>query len=87
MTLDERFAEAQRRVTKLPARPGNDRLLEIYALYKQGQLGDVQGGRPGLFELKGRAKWDAWARLKGVAPEEAKRRYVELVDRLEADGR
>jgi len=82
MTLDERFADAQKRVTQLSTRPSNEQLLQLYGLYKQGLFGDVQGKRPGLLDPKGRAKWDAWSSLKGVAQEEAKRRYVELCERL-----
>jgi len=84
MTLDEQFADAQERVKKLPARPGNDVLLELYSLYKQASAGDVQGSRPGLMDFAGRAKYDAWAKLTGVDRDEAKQRYVALVDRLVA---
>ena len=84
MTLDEQFADAQERVKKLPTRPGNDVLLELYSLYKQASAGDVQGSRPGLMDFAGRAKYDAWAKLTGVARDEAKQRYVALVDRLVA---
>lgn len=82
MTLAERFEDAQRRVRTLPAAPGNDVLLELYALYKQGSAGDVSGGRPGMLDIKGRAKYDAWARRKGMGRDAAMEAYVALVDRL-----
>ena len=82
MTLDERFAAAQERVKTLPAAPDTATLLELYALYKQGTVGDATGGRPGVFDLKGRAKHDAWAARKGMAREAAREAYVALVDRL-----
>lgn len=84
VSLDERFAEAQARVKCLSARPGNDVLLELYGLYKQATSGDVQGARPGMMDFAGRAKFDAWAARKGMAADEAKTRYVALVDRLAA---
>jgi acyl-CoA-binding protein len=81
-TLDERFAEAQKKVQTLPKRPPNETLLELYALYKQGSEGDVRGARPGLFDVKGRAKYDAWAARRGLTGEAAKEAYVALVERL-----
>jgi diazepam-binding inhibitor (GABA receptor modulator, acyl-CoA-binding protein) len=82
MALPEDFAAAQQRVKTLTTRPSNDTLLELYGLYKQATDGDVQGKRPGMLDLKGRAKFDAWTGMKGVGREEAMRRYVALVDRL-----
>jgi acyl-CoA-binding protein len=82
MTLAEKFADAQERVKTLTRRPSNEELLELYALYKQGSVGDAQGSRPGLFDLKGRAKYDAWAGKKGWSTDRAQQAYVDLVDRL-----
>ena len=39
--------------------------LKIYGLYKQATIGDVNTDRPGMFDLKGKAKWDAWNAQKG----------------------
>jgi diazepam-binding inhibitor (GABA receptor modulating acyl-CoA-binding protein) len=41
-------------------------LLQLYALYKQGSEGDVEGKRPGFTDMVGRAKYDAWAAIKGT---------------------
>lgn len=80
--LEARFEEAQERVQELPERPSNEVLLDLYAYYKQGSLGDVQGKRPGMLDLKGRAKYDAWSARKGLSREDAMQAYVDLVDRL-----
>ena len=82
MTLEERFADAQARVKTLAQAPSTDRLLELYALYKQGSAGDVDGKRPGMLDIKGRAKWDAWAGKKGLTRAQAMEAYVGLVDTL-----
>ena len=82
--LAERFAEAKGRVEKLARRPSNDQLLELYAYYKQATDGDVSGSRPGMLDLKGRAKFDAWAKAKGTGKDDAMKRYVALVDKLAA---
>ena len=83
-TTAERFEEAQRRVQGLSRTPSNPQLLELYALYKQSTSGDVTGSRPGLLDVKGRAKYDAWNARKGLPRERAMEEYVALVDRLVA---
>ena len=84
MTATEKFEDAQKRVKALAASPSTDELLQLYALYKQGTAGDVQGSRPGMIDFRGRAKWDAWAGKKGLGREAAMEAYVALVDRLTA---
>jgi acyl-CoA-binding protein len=78
----DQFKDAKARVEKLSARPSNDQLLELYGLYKQATEGDVSGDRPGLLDLKGRAKYDAWTKRKGVSKEDAMKKYVAAVDKL-----
>jgi acyl-CoA-binding protein len=76
------FDDAQARVKTLTERPSNQTLLELYALFKQGSEGDVSGKRPGMLDMKGRAKYDAWAKKKGLSREEAQAKYCALVDEL-----
>jgi diazepam-binding inhibitor (GABA receptor modulator, acyl-CoA-binding protein) len=80
-----RFEDAKARVEKLKTRPSNEELLELYGLYKQATEGDVSGSRPSILDLKGRAKYDAWSRRKGLSGEEAVKKYVALVGKLEAE--
>ena len=82
MTLQERFEDAQKRVKALTQAPATDQLLQLYALFKQGSVGDVSGARPGMMDFKGRAKYDAWAEKKGLTRERAMESYVALVDQL-----
>ena len=82
MELAERFADAQTRVKALSKAPSNDNLLELYALYKQATVGDATGSRPGMFDLTGRAKFDAWAKRKGISKDDAMSKYIATVDRL-----
>jgi diazepam-binding inhibitor (GABA receptor modulator, acyl-CoA-binding protein) len=79
MALDEDFAAAQQKVKGLRQTPSNDELLSLYALYKQATSGDASGKRPGMLDLKGRAKFDAWSQVKGTASGDAKKKYVDLV--------
>ncbi len=82
MDLDDDFKYAVDRSQLLEKQPTNI-LLDLYSLYKQASEGDVQGKRPGMTNMRGRAKWDAWEKRKGMARDEAKRQYIALVDKLE----
>ncbi|MCC7534670.1 MAG: acyl-CoA-binding protein [Deltaproteobacteria bacterium] len=81
MTTQEEFEAAQLRV-KAVTSLSNDTLLELYGLYKQSTVGDVDGKRPGMMDIRGRAKYDAWASRKSMTREAAMKAYVALVDRL-----
>jgi acyl-CoA-binding protein len=82
MELSAKFEDAQVRVKQLAKTPSTDDLLELYALYKQATAGDVSGSRPGMLDMKGRAKFDAWSKKKGTNKDGAMTKYVALVDRL-----
>jgi diazepam-binding inhibitor (GABA receptor modulating acyl-CoA-binding protein) len=76
--LAQRFADAQARIKPVTGL-GNDVLLDLYALYKQATSGDVTGARPGMLDVKGRAKYDAWAKRKGMTQDAAMEQYIALV--------
>lgn len=80
--MKEQFDSAVTRSRELTTRPSNEDLLMLYALYKQATEGDVSGERPGGFDFKAIAKYDAWAEVKGKSKEDAMKEYVSLVDRL-----
>lgn len=83
MELTEQFDQAIARSKELTKRPTNEELLRLYALYKQGSEGDVNGERPGGFDFKAIAKYDAWAQLKGKTRQQAMQEYIDLVKKLE----
>lgn len=76
--FDKAVAESK----QLPEKPDNATLLRIYALYKQATEGDAQGKRPGFGDLVGRAKYDAWAGVKGKSAADARQEYVDLIESL-----
>lgn len=80
--LNTLFETAVAESKSLSKRPDNETLLKIYSLYKQGTSGDVSGKRPGMFDMVGRAKYDAWAKLKGTGTDDAMQRYVDLINSL-----
>lgn len=82
MSLADDFEEAQKRVNALSSAPSQDKMLELYGLYKQANVGDVSGKRPGMLDIKGRAKYDAWSQQKGKSKDDAMTAYIALVDTL-----
>lgn len=83
MELKELFENAVAESKNLPERPSNDTLLQLYSLYKQASAGDVTGDPPSNpFDFVGKAKYDAWASLKGKSATDAMNEYIELVKKL-----
>jgi diazepam-binding inhibitor (GABA receptor modulating acyl-CoA-binding protein) len=70
--------------------------LRLYGLYKRGTVGrlsppfteddvdiDSRPERPGIFNIDGRMKWDAWKEEDKLATrDEAREKYVELAREL-----
>ena len=80
--LKKEFEKAASDIKGLSERPDNDTMLRLYALYKQGSEGDVKGDKPGFFDFVGAAKYEAWEKLQGTSPDQAMRKYVDLVKKL-----
>ena len=86
MDLNAQFQAAADQVNNLPGDQAAKHMTELYGLYKQATEGDVNmqsgevdasaadqaNGPAGLSQ----AQWDSWNQFKGVAEDEAKRRYV-----------
>ncbi|HNR17089.1 MAG TPA: acyl-CoA-binding protein [Chitinophagaceae bacterium] len=83
MDLKEQFEQAVTESKSLPERPGNDTLLQLYSLYKQASEGDINADPPSNpFDFVAKAKYEAWAGLKGKSSTEAMTEYVELIKKL-----
>ena len=80
--LKTAFDKAMADSKNLSERPDNATLLKIYALYKQGGTGDNEEKKPGFTDMVARAKWDAWAKLKGTSQDDAMQQYVDLIAEL-----
>lgn len=81
--LNATFEAAVAQSKNLSERPDNATLLKIYALYKQATAGDNTEKKPGFSDIVGRAKWDAWDKLKGTAADAAQQQYIDLIAALE----
>lgn len=80
--INSRFEQADLAAKSLPARPDNDTMLQLYALYKQGSSGDISGEKPGFFDFVAVAKYESWEGLKGLSQDDAKQQYIDLVAKL-----
>nr|WSU78231.1 acyl-CoA-binding protein [Streptomyces anulatus] len=80
--IQDQFNQAQDDERNIWPLPDTRVRVELYALRKQGSVGDVDCERPGKMEIAGRAKWDGWNALKGTDKYDAKQRYVDLVNKL-----
>ena len=63
-------------------KPDNPTLLKIYGLYKQATLGDNAEKKPSFSDFVARAKWDAWTANKGLTQDDAKQKYIDLIESL-----
>ncbi len=83
MTIDEKFALAQKESKELNEKPSNEVLLQLYSFFKQGTNGDAEGDGPdNPFDFVGKAKFQAWLALKGTSKETAQQNYIDLVEKL-----
>ncbi|ELU08550.1 hypothetical protein CAPTEDRAFT_96793, partial [Capitella teleta] len=76
------FNKAAEDVKVLKSTPSNEELLELYGLFKQATVGDVNTDRPGMFDLKGKSKWDSWKGREGLSKADAEAKYIETANGL-----
>ena len=83
MELKEQFEQAAAESKSLSEKPSNETLLQLYSLYKQGSIGDVNTEPPSNpFDFVVKAKYNTWAELKGKTTTDAMTEYVELISKL-----
>ncbi|MBI2730576.1 MAG: acyl-CoA-binding protein [Sphingobacteriales bacterium] len=79
------FEKAVAESKNLTERPSNDTLLQLYSLYKQSTEGDLHTDPPSNpFDFVNKAKYEAWASLKGKSKEAAMQDYIDLVTKLKS---
>jgi len=81
MSIQDKFLDATTRIRVLPT-ASPEVMLKLYGLYKQGTSGDALGDRPGMLDMRARAKFDAWVSRKGMTLEDAQEEYIDVVDEL-----
>jgi acyl-CoA-binding protein len=82
--IGSRFEQVVARIKALPAdgpaQPPNELKLKLYGLFRQARDGDVHGPKPGLFDMVGKFKYEAWSGHQGMTKDEAMRQYVALAE-------
>ncbi|PNS18717.1 hypothetical protein CAC42_5256 [Sphaceloma murrayae] len=82
------FKKAVEDSRKLKQKPSDTELLDMYALFKQGTQDPPieQTNAPGMFELKEKAKRNAWQKVvdAGTSPQDAQTQYIKLVGSLKS---
>lgn len=81
--LTESFEKYADRATKLPNKPSDAVMLELYGYYKQSKLGKNTNSAPWAFQVEAKAKWTAWNKLGDMSKEDAMTKYINLVKKLE----
>ena len=81
--LNTAFEAAKDAALNLSERPDNQTLLKLYGLYKQGAAGDNNEPKPSFTDFVASAKWNAWNQYKGMAQDDAKQQYIDLMGTLE----
>ncbi|KAI3661473.1 hypothetical protein MP638_007203 [Amoeboaphelidium occidentale] len=78
--MEQKFKKAAYLIRNGPPRDAsNEEKLQFYSYFKQATEGDVKGEQPWQIQLEARAKYDAWAKLKGMSKEDAMKHYVDLL--------
>ncbi|OUC49893.1 regulator of condensation [Trichinella nativa] len=80
--LVKEFEEVAEQVRRLKSRPTDNELLELYALYKQSTVGDASEEKPGVFDFKGKSKWDVWRKRKGMSKNDAMKEYIKMTKQI-----
>ncbi|XP_053983571.1 acyl-CoA-binding protein homolog [Hylaeus volcanicus] len=84
MSVDQRFEAAVETLKSFTKRPSDTEFLELYGLYKQITAGDINKPRPGMMDLRAKAKWDSWKSREGMSKDAAKEAYAKHIDTLSA---
>lgn len=86
MDLQQEFEQAAAESKALPEKPSNETLLKLYSLYKQSTEGDNYNDPPSNpFDFIAKAKYEAWAELKGKSRETTMQEYIDLVNKLKTN--
>ncbi len=80
--IKKNFEKAAEDIKNSNLKLDDETMLSLYGYFKQATIGDCNVEQPGFFDLKGKAKYDAWIQNKGMNKEHAMKRYVKKVEKL-----
>ncbi|KAJ3317589.1 hypothetical protein HDU76_001124, partial [Blyttiomyces sp. JEL0837] len=62
----------------------SDSLKMKVRFLSESEVDEEIEAKPGMFDLQGKAKWDAWTANKGMRKEDAQAKYIDTVKQLQA---
>ncbi|XP_074027424.1 acyl-CoA-binding domain-containing protein 6 [Leptinotarsa decemlineata] len=77
------FSKAADHLQKILPNVDNQTLLTLYGYYKQGTEGPCNTPKPSWYDIRSKAKWEAWHKLGDMPSKEAKTFYVENIKALD----
>lgn len=80
--LTKEFNNSAKQIKNCGKTFDNETLLKLYGYYKQSVDGDCNTECPSFWNIKEKAKWDAWSSHKGIKKEHAMKKYIKLVASL-----
>ena len=80
--LEQEFITAAENIKKSGKNLENDMLLKLYGYYKQATIGDCNTECPAFWNVKEKAKWEAWEQHKGMKKTHGMKKYIKLVDNI-----
>ncbi len=83
--LEQEFLSAAENIKKSGKNFDNDTLLKLYGYYKQGTIGDCNTVCPSFWNVKDKAKWEAWEQHRGMKKIQSMKKYIKLVNNLLQD--
>ncbi|CAM9181408.1 unnamed protein product [Ectocarpus sp. 8 AP-2014] len=79
----ERFNESLEKMKPVDLdKVSNEDKLKLYGLFKQINVGDCDTKRPGMMDMKGKAKWDSWKGMEGKSKDDAMNEYADHVEHI-----
>lgn len=80
--LEKQFLNAANQIKESNLKLENDVMLKLYGYYKQGIMGDCNIECPAFWQVKEKAKWEAWEQHRGMKKTHSMKKYIKLVESI-----
>lgn len=81
--LTSAFNKAANHLQIILPRVDNQTLLTLYGYYKQGSEGPCNTSKPSWYDIRAKAKWEAWNRLENMPKDQAKTLYINAIKAID----
>lgn len=80
--LEQEFLNSAEKIKQSGKNLDNELLLKLYGYYKQGTIGDCNIECPSFWQVKEKAKWEAWDQHRGMKKTHGMKKYIKLVGKI-----